>query len=171
MKITGSTDLRNAQRKLESLSASRMRQFNSAVNQEIGSSLVTQIRNSAPKDTGKYSRSWKITKRSAAGVQVGTNLAWLFKILEYTGSKPHLIRPVRAKALHFFLKDGTEIFTQLVRHPGFKPIPHVRPSVRHVMKHTKYIIRKHLANQQIVNNSTTAQYRNWVMPIVKVVKK
>jgi hypothetical protein len=33
------------------------------------------------------------------------------------GTRPHLIRPRRAKALHFFV-DGQEVFTKLVRHPG-----------------------------------------------------
>lgn len=33
------------------------------------------------------------------------------------GTRPHLIRPRRAKALHFYV-DGSEVFTRLVRHPG-----------------------------------------------------
>ncbi|MFB7337760.1 hypothetical protein ACFC00_40115 [Streptomyces adustus] len=36
------------------------------------------------------------------------------------GTRPHLIRPRRAKALHFYV-DGTEVFTRLVRHPGTRP--------------------------------------------------
>lgn len=42
----------------------------------------------------------------------------LLKWLEY-GTKPHIIRgnPI----LHFFLKDGTEIFCRFVHHPGTKP--------------------------------------------------
>jgi phage gpG-like protein len=43
------------------------------------------------------------------------------RIHEYGGqTKPHLIRPVNARYLHFFLKDGREIFTKLVHHPGSK---------------------------------------------------
>lgn len=36
------------------------------------------------------------------------------------GTRPHLIRPRRAKALHFFV-DGSEVFTTLVHHPGTRP--------------------------------------------------
>jgi hypothetical protein len=34
------------------------------------------------------------------------------------GTKPHEIRPRYGNVLHFFLEDGTEIFTKLVYHPG-----------------------------------------------------
>lgn len=37
------------------------------------------------------------------------------------GTKPHIIRPVKAKFLHFFIEEtGEEVFTKLVRHPGTK---------------------------------------------------
>lgn len=39
-------------------------------------------------------------------------------IHEYGGqTRPHLIRPVNARALHFFV-GGREVFAKLVRHPG-----------------------------------------------------
>ncbi len=34
------------------------------------------------------------------------------------GTPPHVIRAKIAKALHFFLADGTEIFAKKVNHPG-----------------------------------------------------
>jgi hypothetical protein len=33
-------------------------------------------------------------------------------------TRPHIIRPVRAKALRFVAKDGTVVFASMVRHPG-----------------------------------------------------
>ncbi|WP_328434588.1 hypothetical protein [Streptomyces sp. NBC_00425] len=36
------------------------------------------------------------------------------------GTRPHIIRPRRRQALHFYV-DGTEVFTKLVRHPGTRP--------------------------------------------------
>jgi hypothetical protein len=34
------------------------------------------------------------------------------------GTRPHDIYPVYASALHFFARDGAEVFTQHVHHPG-----------------------------------------------------
>lgn len=36
------------------------------------------------------------------------------------GTKRHLIRPRRAKALRFRARSGDLVFTKLVRHPGFR---------------------------------------------------
>lgn len=56
----------------------------------------------------------------------------LLEILEF-GSRPHVIRPVggfglsgKAKALHFFTRSGTEVFTKVVHHPGTRPYGMVR---------------------------------------------
>ena len=35
-------------------------------------------------------------------------------------TRPHVIRPVRAKALRFVARDGTVVFAQKVNHPGTK---------------------------------------------------
>lgn len=43
-----------------------------------------------------------------------------------SGTRPHVIRPVRAKALRFFV-GGRPVFARRVNHPGTKPNPyHVR---------------------------------------------
>jgi hypothetical protein len=39
------------------------------------------------------------------------------------GSLPHVIEPVRAKALHFFTPEGKEVFARRVLHPGTLPYP------------------------------------------------
>lgn len=50
----------------------------------------------------------------------------LLHVLEY-GSRPHTIRPVNARVLHFYLDDGTEVFTpNPIAHPGTKPYGMVR---------------------------------------------
>jgi hypothetical protein len=48
------------------------------------------------------------------------------KMLE-DGTKPHDIRPVRAKALRFSV-GGDIRFAKVVHHPGTKPMPFMRPS-------------------------------------------
>ncbi|MXM67073.1 hypothetical protein GR925_27490 [Streptomyces sp. HUCO-GS316] len=45
------------------------------------------------------------------------------------GTRPHLIRPRRARALHFYV-DGSEVFTRLVRHPGTRANPFLQRALR-----------------------------------------
>lgn len=57
---------------------------------------------------------------SPAGTQVlvrSTHPATMFVI---DGTRPHVIRPVRAKALRFSI-GGREVFATIVHHPGTKP--------------------------------------------------
>ena len=49
----------------------------------------------------------------------------LLHILEY-GSKWHYIGPWKKKALHFFSREGKEVITKKVRHPGTKAYGMVR---------------------------------------------
>ena len=55
------------------------------------------------------------------------------------GSKPHIIRPVRAKALHFMglNADGevTDIFRRSVMHPGNKPYRYLQSSLQENRAH------------------------------------
>jgi hypothetical protein len=39
----------------------------------------------------------------------------------HDGTRPHVIRPVHAKALRFVGKDGRVVFAKSVYHPGTKP--------------------------------------------------
>lgn len=46
------------------------------------------------------------------------------------GTRPHVIRATRAKALKFSI-GGTTVFAKKVNHPGTKPHPYVMPAFRH----------------------------------------
>ncbi len=52
------------------------------------------------------------------------------------GTEPHVIVPVNAQALHFFI-DGKEIFAKRVQHPGTKPMPYLRPALEIVINRWK----------------------------------
>lgn len=52
--------------------------------------------------------------------------------IEY-GTQPHEIRPKTAQALHF-KKNGKDIFTKKVNHPGTKPNPVMRNAAKTVQK-------------------------------------
>ena len=47
-----------------------------------------------PIDTGKYKKSWQVKKFSKKGFVLETKMGFLFDILEFQGSKPHIIEPV-----------------------------------------------------------------------------
>ncbi len=54
------------------------------------------------------------------------------------GTKPHVIEARRASVLHFFI-GGKEIFTRRVNHPGFAPIPFLRPALESSMSKIRKI--------------------------------
>lgn len=75
-------------------------------------------RREAPGRMGDYI-SWKVSEgpRGLQGVIVCDHHAvrWVLD-----GTRPHLIRPRRAKVLRFEV-GGRVVYTNLVRHPGTKP--------------------------------------------------
>ena len=115
--------------------------------------LVKEIKRTAPRDTGKYAQQWAIRKRknmtkykTVIHISVGkkklpgkfnydnTTYQQLFRWLEYTGTKSHIIRPRRAMMLSWIdKKSGVRRFALSVRHPGTKPEPHVRPAMRRIL--------------------------------------
>ena len=87
----------------------------------IGKSQVVQ--NAAfvacPKRTGRLSQS--IVKRfydSPEGFTVVIAALQPYAVFVHEGTKPHDIRPVKAKSLRWFGTDGNPIFAKVVHHPG-----------------------------------------------------
>ena len=113
--------------------------------------LITEIKKTAPKDTGKYAQQWRVRRRNdrtkyktVVHISPGTkklpgvnydNKTYqdLFTWLEFTGTKPHVIRPRRARMLHWIGKDGMHHFRFEVHHPGTTATPHVRPAMRRIL--------------------------------------
>lgn len=80
-----------------------------------------EIRNKTPNE--KIKQLWKMTHRTKATEVVYTiyNKYPKEKVVLWMeeGTKPHMIRPVRTKCLHFILeRSGEEIFTMRTAHPG-----------------------------------------------------
>ena len=105
-----------------------------------GQIFVTRLKEVCPRDTGQGAQS--ITTKPNGNTEGSVwGLFYLALIDRGTGiygpgGQP--IRPVRAKALHFFLKDGTEMFCKSVR--GVKPmrwiskgVDRAEPDVRTLM--------------------------------------
>lgn len=54
-----------------------------------------------------------------------------YALYVHEGSRPHLIRPRRAKALRFQI-GGRTVFARLVRHPGVRARPFLRNAAERV---------------------------------------
>ena len=98
---------------------------------EMGRKLAAEIKRTAPKKSGKYADSWRAGPSNGRRVEVRTKMPRMFDLLEFTGRNPGPIDPVRAKALRF-TQHGQIVFASHVNHPGFPPIPHVRPALRRI---------------------------------------
>ena len=91
-----------------------------------------EMRRRAPVRTGKLRRSIrKKVNLQALTAEVGPTVEYAVYV-EY-GTRPHIIRPVRAQALRFEVA-GRVVFAKLVRHPGTKPRPFVRETAEAVRR-------------------------------------
>lgn len=66
-------------------------------------------------------------------------------LIEY-GTRPHLIEPVNAQALHF-TKGGEDVFAKYVFHPGTVAQPHFIPALQKNIALYKSNIRKALKGE------------------------
>lgn len=79
------------------------------------------IANAAPhRKTGEMEEGIGFESNGADGYEVYNNVRHSLFVHEPT--RPHLITPRRAKALHFF-HNGQEVFAKSVNHPGYEGDP------------------------------------------------
>lgn len=92
---------------------------------EVAPRVVNRAKVLAPVDTGRlrasigpavYSRTW--TLRPQATIEVGVDYAKFV----HDGTRPHVIRPVRAQALRFTVGNRT-VYAKVVHHPGTRARP------------------------------------------------
>ena len=95
--------------------------------QEAGFKIEEEAKKSAPVDSGYYRNNIGFDGRN----KVIANASYSADI-EY-GTKPHVIQPKTASALHF-QSDGEDVFTKKVNHPGTKPNPVMRNAAHKVQK-------------------------------------
>jgi len=90
---------------------------------DIGRLGVKAMQGEAPKKTGKFAKGIQFkTYERGTGGQMELRITDPQPLGKWIrgGTRPHIIVPVRAKCLHFFVK-GREVFTKRVYHPGTKP--------------------------------------------------
>jgi len=96
---------------------------------KIQVAFLKEVKKRAPELSGDYKRSWVEGDIAAKGtkieITVETPMGELYIILEEEGSDPHTIDSA-------VLIAGVG-WRYIGEHPGFPPIPHVQPAIRHVM--------------------------------------
>jgi hypothetical protein len=77
--------------------------------------------------TGETMRLLSVRNASARGVEWHDRAPQAAMLEE--GTRPHIIRPRRAKALRFLNRAGDVIFAKMVRHPGTRARPWLGPAI------------------------------------------
>ena len=91
----------------------------------------------APERTGRLKKSIrKIVKPNKA--VIGPTVPYAIYV-EY-GTRPHEIRPVRARALRFEV-EGRVVFAARVLHPGTRPQPFVRETAEQIREEAAEVFR------------------------------
>jgi hypothetical protein len=87
----------------------------------------------APVDTGRLRSSIRVERRSFLGFRsrwtIGSDVEYADMV--HDGTRPHIIRPRRAKALRF-RAGGRVVFAKVVRHPGTRARPFLDRALREV---------------------------------------
>lgn len=107
--------------------------------QEAGFKVEEEAKKTAPHDSGYYRDNIEFDGKN----KVIANAEYSAD-LEY-GTKPHVIEPKTAKALHF-KTDGQDVFTKRVNHPGTKPLAIMRNAALKVQKQVGGLFQKNFKN-------------------------
>ena len=177
--LSGTVDLSKLYQSVQAL-PDEYRRARALAFKEVGDGLLKNIKARAPVDTGKYKTSWYLKAATDKRCVVETPMRQLFLILEYQGSKPHIIRPKRKQFLRWPVREskrktvrtagpspalpqgGRQVyaFAREVKHPGFKPIRHARPAHRSVMRQALPIFYKHMGRIRVLSASDAKKYAN-----------
>lgn len=82
--------------------------------ERLAEAAYTRAVEEAPRRTGKLAQS--ITK-TVRGYEAIVEATAPYAVYVERGTRPHVIRPVRAKALRFEV-DGETVYAKIVHHPG-----------------------------------------------------
>ncbi len=84
---------------------------------ELAATAANVMTDLAPERTGRLRASIRIDRRPLMAIIGPTT--YYAKYVEL-GTRPHIIRPRRARFLHFWIGER-EIFAKVVHHPGTRP--------------------------------------------------
>lgn len=97
----------------------------------VSKNVKTNIRSSVPVDEGALRDATDIVKKNTTKTKqalIGTDVDKAPHGVYVFYGLPHGIKPKNKKVLHFFLKDGTEIFTKFVK--PRPPVDYISPAYR-----------------------------------------
>lgn len=122
--------------------------------------LLKDVKLSAPVNTGAYRDSIQMSETTYDGNTIRTSVYTdamvydslgrgynLGELIE-TGTRPHLIEPVRKQVLKFTI-DGQTIFASHVFHPGTVANPHFKLSLQKNIPLYEFNIRKALKEAKL----------------------
>lgn len=98
--------------------------INDWLDQTIGSAILSDARTLVPKKTGRLAESLRAEVQRKV-LRVGS-LDCNYAMYVELGTAPHVIVPVRKRALHW--PDARHPVAK-VNHPGTKPSPYLRPAL------------------------------------------
>ena len=104
---------------------------------ELAERTEEVMREKAPERTGRLKKSIRKSVRPNKAV-IGPSVPYAVYV-EY-GTRPHEIRPVRAKALRFEV-DSKIVFAARVLHPGTRPQPFVRETAEQIREEAAEVFR------------------------------
>jgi hypothetical protein len=103
--------------------------------------VVARAKVLAPVDTGRLRASIRVERRSTFGLRqrwtVGSDVEYAPMVND--GTRPHIIRPRRAKALKFTV-GGRTVYAAVVRHPGTRARPFLDRALADVARSRGYSI-------------------------------
>lgn len=103
--------------------------------------IVARAKVLAPVDTGRLRASIRVERRSTFGLRqrwtVGSDVEYAPMVND--GTRPHIIRPRRAKALKFTV-GGRTVYARVVHHPGTRANPFLDKALADVARSRGYSI-------------------------------
>ena len=106
--------------------------------EESAKFVFAEVKERAPVRTGKLRESIALVKVSDLHYIVGSPLE--YAVFVERGTRPHIIRPKRARALRFEV-GGETVFAKKVEHPGTKPRPFFERALQKYREQWKRIWR------------------------------
>lgn len=122
----------------EKLDVEKFRALEAKALEQVGSELLTAIRQATPVRTGRLAGSW-VASTGRGQFTIGTGVEYA-PYVEF-GSEPHEIYPRRARALRFEA-GGEVVYARRVMHPGTRPRRFVRDVIYNMRGKILYIIRE-----------------------------
>lgn len=112
-------------------------EFNKAMHLAIvgtANDLVNELVKAAPVDKGYLKNS---IRYEVDGKKINIHMPEYAFFIEF-GTKPHTIRAINAKALHWKDAAGNDVFAKIVHHPGTEPYPFIRSTINSKLRDILY---------------------------------